>query len=451
MSLGKTLRWVLFGMLGASTAWAQSLTFSQAQARLIEVSDAISASQALVESRHELAQATRSLHGPEVSLDVKHMRFAKTVDLETIEPYQPLFPQFHLPDEFKIVDWRTRPIVTATLPLYTGGKVTAAKSAADAQLVEAQAQLRSTQQSEVVQLVQAYFGQLLAQQALLVREDVRNGLQQHYDRADRLEREGFATQAQKLQAKVALDNAEREYRKAVNDLHGAQAALAGLLRSTQAIIPSTPLFVWTEPLPSAEEFSIAALEKHPGLQQIRSIIEQAQQKVAAEKASYLPQFYLFGQYDFKQADALITDSDWAFGVGMKYTLWSNQNRSRQLSAARNQEQQANFSLQDNATKIAIAVERAWLMAENARQQYQLLASAIASAAENLRLQTLSFQAGQTTSLDVIDARLQLGKVRIERAQAAWEFDLALIQLLDISGQTHLFNQYIEAAEPVVSL
>lgn len=439
---------VMMAFIYTMPVLAKTLSFDEAQQQMLEVSDAISSAQYHIDSQKQQAQATRSLRGPEVSLDVKQMRFSKTVDLEAIEPYQPLFPQFELPDEFKLQDWRTRPIITATVPIYMGGKITAAQAAADAQVQEAEAQLRSTQQSELVQLAQAYFGQQLAEQALAVRTDVRDGLQQHYDRASRLEREGFATQAQKLQAKVALDNAEREQRKAQNDLQGTQVALAGLLRSQEIIQPSTPLFVLEQPLPEASEFSTAALEGHPGLQQIRSLIIQAQQKVAAEKANYLPQFYFFGQYDFKKSDALITDSDWAIGIGMKYSLWSNQNRSRQLSAAKSQQQQANFSLQDNAVKIAIAVERAWLKAENARQQYHLLESALASADENLRLQTLSFQAGRATSLDVIDARLQQGKVRIERAQAAWEFDMALMQLLDISGQTHLFVDYVKQAHKV---
>src|SRR5690554_7914635 len=81
----------------------------------------------------------------------------------------------------------------------------------------------------------------MAEQVLLVRSDVRAGLQQHYQRASRLEEEGFATKAQKLQAKVALDDAEREYRKAQNELQGAQAALSGILHSTEVIKPTTSL------------------------------------------------------------------------------------------------------------------------------------------------------------------------------------------------------------------
>ena len=434
---------------------ALELSFIEAQNRLAEVSDAMAGSQSQLESRQHLAKASKSLSYPEVTLDVRQIRFAKTVyiddkiDLDDIRSFAQLV-NLNIPSKGKVQDWRTRPIVTATLPLWTGGKISAGKAAAQASVDEAQAQLSNTQQQELSQLIQAYFGQQMATHVLSVRTDVRAGLQQHYHRASRLEDEGFATKAQMLQAKVALDEAEREYRKALNDLQGTQAALSGLLHTPQIVTPSSPLFVWLKPLPATEQFINVALEQHPGLLQIKAIQSQAEQKIKAEKAGWYPTVYAFGQYDLKKDDALLTDSDWVVGLGFSYQLFSNQNRNRQIKAARSQADQAAYSLQDNQVKLRIAVERAWLAADSARQQFILLDSALESADENLRLQDLSFQSGQATSLDVIDASLQKGKVRIERAQAAWQFDLALMQLLEVSGQTTQFTHYLNQADKVLT-
>lgn len=442
-------------LFAAMPAWALELSFIEAQNRLAEVSDAMAGSQSQLESRQQLAKASQSLSYPEVTLDVRQIRFAKTVyiddkiDLDDIRSFAQLV-NLNIPSKGKVQDWRTRPIVTATLPLWTGGKISAGKAAAQASVDEAQAQLSNTQQQELSQLIQAYFGQQMATHVLSVRTDVRAGLQQHYHRASRLEDEGFATKAQMLQAKVALDEAEREYRKALNDLQGTQAALSGLLHTPQIVTPSSPLFVWLKPLPATEQFINVALEQHPGLLQIKAIQSQAEQKIKAEKAGWYPTVYAFGQYDLKKDDALLTDSDWVVGLGFSYQLFSNQNRNRQIKAARSQADQAAYSLQDNQVKLRIAVERAWLAADSARQQFILLDSALESADENLRLQDLSFQSGQATSLDVIDASLQKGKVRIERAQAAWQFDLALMQLLEVSGQTTQFTHYLNQADKVLT-
>ena len=98
----------------------------------------------------------------------------------------------------------------------------------------------------------------------------------------------------------------------------------------------------------------------------------------------------------------------------------------------------------------MGVVQAWQSMETARQQYLLLGSSITQAEENLRLQELSFREGQSTSLDVIDARLSLGAARVERAQAAYEYDVDLAKLLEVSGQSGRFGEYIKNADEVVN-
>ena len=457
ISPGRRLRTLL--TLGSLTAFVSlaaqaqplALHFEEAQERLSHVSDALASSRSQVESRRQLAEASRSLSYPDVSIDIRRLHFQKSLELPlgSLEPVAEAF-DISSPLEFGESDWRTRPIVTATMPVWTGGQISAAKAAANAAADEADALLARAGQDETVQLVEAYFGQQLAQQVVAVRLEVRDGLHEHYAHARKLEQEGFATRAQLLQAQVALDNAEREYIKAVNDLRGAEAALAGLLRSEVPIQALSPLFVVQAPLEPVEHFVETAVRQHPGLEQLRAVGEQARQKVLAEQANWKPRVYLFGQYDLKREDALLTESDWAFGVGVSYTLFSNKDRHRQVGAARSQQLQVEHGLRDTAVKLEIGVARAWLAVDSARQQFTLLESALASAEENLRLQSLSFQEGQATSLDVIDARLQLGKTRTDRALAAWEFDLALIQLLDVSGQTNRYSDYLRQADRVLS-
>jgi len=67
----------------------------------------------------------------------------------------------------------------------------------------------------------------------------------------------------------------------------------------------------------------------------------------------------------------------------------------------------------------------------------------------VRLQDLSFREGQATSLDVIDARLGLSRAQIDRSQSAYQFDLALAQLLELSGQAERYAEYLHRADRVI--
>lgn len=426
-----------------------ALSYEQAEQRLAQVSDALAAADANVGGKRDLATATRSLRLPEVALDAREMKFQKSLEVP-LGPLAPTLAPFGVPDPFRIVqrDWRFRPSVTATMPLYTGGRIPAARSAAEAAVRQAEAERDDEAQTQALQLVQAYFGQQLATQALAVRTEVRDGLQRHLSDAEKLERHGMATKAQRLQATVARDQAERDREKTAGDLDTLRATLSRLLRSEVPVEARTPLFVAGAPPGDLADFRKAARESHPQIARLRALVEQAEQGVRVQEAELKPQVFLFAQRDMYRDDALFTDPDWAFGIGLRYTFLSPADRPRQVGAARARVEQADAALREAENRVAIGVTRAWNQLETARRQFALLESSLAQTRENLRLQELSFREGQATSLDVIDARLRLGGASIERAQAAYEYDVALAQLLEICGQMPRYPDYIRRAEKV---
>lgn len=434
----------------AQTSAPPALEWEQARQRLEQVSDALAAADAGVRNKEELQEATRLLRLPEITGEVRRLQFQKTLTLP-LGSLAPVAEAYGIdsPLSFTERDWRTRPVVTAVLPLYTGGLIPAAQRAAGAASEQASAEREAQRQSLTVQLAQAYFGQRLAEQAVVVRRDVRDGLNRHLSDAEKLEREGFATRAQRLQATVARDKAEREYQKTLNDLATLKAALATLLRSGGDVRPLSPLFVQRTPLEPVANFERTAQARQPQIARLRAIVAQAEQGVRVQQAKLKPTIFLFGQYDFRRRDEMLTDPDWAFGIGLKYTFLSPNSRPAQISAARAQQEQAEAGLREAENQVALGVRKAWNELETARQQFVLLDSSIAQADENLRLQELAFREGQATSLDVIDARLGLGGARVERAQAAYQYDIALAQLLEVSGQMDRFEDHRRRADEVI--
>jgi outer membrane protein TolC len=424
-----------------------ALTFDEAQARLVQVSDALAAADAHLRGKQDLSDAARHLRLPEISLEARYLEFQKTLDLP-LGSLAPVAEAFGIdsPLRFQERDRRLRPVMTAVLPLYTGGQIPAAQAAAAAAVRGAEAERAQQAQALVSRLVEVYFGLRLAEQALDVRRDVLDGLERHLAQAIALEREGFATRAQVLQATVARDASARAYGKASHDRDAAAAALALMLRSEGPVAPATPLFVIGTPLGTQQGFTRAALDRHPQLAQLRAQDAQAGEGVRVQQAALKPQVFLFGQYDLYRRDALLTDSDWAYGVGLRYTLLSGSDRRRKVGAARAQQDQAQAALREAQNRIEIGVAQAWHALETARQQYLLLDSSIEHAREHLRLQELSFREGQSTSLDVIDARLGLGGALVERAQAAYEYAVSLARLLELSGQSARFDDYVRKAD-----
>ncbi|MGB3320662.1 MAG: TolC family protein [Sphingopyxis granuli] len=426
------------------------LDYRAAQQRLFERSDAIAASEANVRGKEAQAGATSTLGRPELDFEAQLLDYQKTLYLP-LGSLAPLAQPFGIEDpmRFRRRETAVRPIATATVPFYSGGQIAGVKAGARAQLDQARAERRGSVDRALLQLAQAYYGQQLAERALGVRRDVLAGLDRHVADAVKLEREQFISRAQRLQAEVARDDAAREFEKAVADLETANVALAGLLRAPQGVRPTTPLFVLSQRLEPMETYRTAALDAHPELDRLRAMEAQAEAGIAIEKSKQRPTIYGFGQYNFDRRDALLTDPDWTVGIGLRYKIASGMGRNQSVEAARQTVLQAHAGLQEARTQIEIGVAKAWNEAEAARRRFLLLDSSLESAAENLRLQSLSYREQQATSLDVIDAELGLGRARIQHAQAAHDYVLALAQLLDVSGQGARLPDYIARADKEV--
>lgn len=427
-----------------------SLDYRAAQARLIEESDAIEAQNANVRSKEAQDGATRTLHRPDVDFEAQLLDYQKTLYLP-LGSLAPVAQSFNIPDPLRFQQERTstRPIVTATLPLYTGGQISATQAGARAQVGQAKAERAIAVEDQLLQLTQAYFGQQLAEKALGVRKDVLAGLERHVANAALLESARFISRAQRLQAEVARDDAAREYEKAVADLATANAVLAGLLRAPGGVRPTSPLVVNSRPLEPLESFKAAALGDHPQLDRLRNMGDQANAGVELQRSKLRPTIYGVGQYNMDRRNSLLTDPDWMVGVGVKYKLVSGTGRRQMVESARQTAAQAEAGLREAQTLIAINIARYWNAAEAARRRILLLDSSITSALENLRLQTLSYRERQATSLDVVDAELGLGKARIERAQAANEYIQALANLFNASGQMDRLPDYLSRADMVI--
>ncbi|PCG14252.1 MAG: TolC family protein [Sphingomonas sp.] len=439
----------------ASPAFTQDvlplpLDYGAAQERLLHRSDAIEASAANIRSKEAQEGATRTLGRPDIDIEAQLLEYQKTLYLP-LGSLAPVAEAFGIPDPLKFRQERTstRPIVTATLPIYAGGQISGTQAGARAQVAQAKADRDIAIDDALVQLVRAYYGQQLAERALGIRRDVLDGLERHVADAVKLEQARFISRAQRLQAEVARDDAARDYAQAISDLATANAALAGILRAPAGVRPISPLGVDSQPLAPLATFKAAALDTHPQLARLRALEDQAEAGVKIQQSKLRPTIYGFGQYNFDRRNSLLTDPDWSIGVGLKYKLISGAGRQQQVEAARATVEQADAGLREARTQLDIGVTKAWNDVEAARKRFLLLDSALVSADENVRLQTLSYREQQATSLDVVDAQLGRGRARIQRAQAANDYVQALARLLSMSGQVDRMPEYLSRADKVI--
>lgn len=339
--------------------------------------------------------------------------------------------------------------VRLTWPLFTGGKVAAARDAARAGEAGAVAERRGVEEALSAELVRRYFGVRLAARALSVRGQVVEALGEHVRNARRLEEEGLLSRAERLHAEVALSDAERERKAADHDLALAREALANVLslpaEAADGLATTTPLFV-APGLPGLAELRAAAVASNPALARLSAASSLAAAGLAGEKARWYPDVAVFGFRELHERGLTLLDPVWAAGLTARWTLFDGLGREKGIVAARERTGRVEELTKRARRDLETLVEKRYREATKALEQVEAFGAALDLGRESLRVRTRAFEEGVATSLDVVDARLSLARIELGRLAAARDFDVALAELLEAAGQSARFEEIRVRAE-----
>ena len=451
------LPWVMALWLATPVAAQQTpLSFRDALAVVRQYNQQLRAAEAQVDRSRAARAAERGLYFPSVSASglYAHMNDRLFVDLNGLRPLlSSLNPAVPIPP-LQATVLRNDPYkasVTARWTVFAGGGILAANRAAQAGVVAAEQERRGTEQGVTTELVDRYFKRRLAADVLEVRRQALETFTRHLDDAHRLKDAGQIARTDELRAEVAHAEADRELKKAARDVDLASVALRSTLGNEVDAMPSTPLALITG-LEPRTTFSAAGDSGNATIGRLAALREQARQGVRSARAELFPSVNLFGTHElFEGRLNSTTDPKWIVGVGARWELFDGFGRINRLRAARHLEEAVGFEHQRAKDDVATLVQQRYDEYESALEQYQSLETTVALAQESLRSERKAYEAAVGTSLDVIDAELSLSRAQVDRLTALYDLDLALARLLEASGQSDRFLEYLDRATPAEEL
>ena len=327
-----------------------------------------------------------------------------------------------------------------TVPLWMGGKINAANRAARINEQTARSQGIQQRNALVSELVERYYGLALAQQVVVVRQQVVDGVRKHLEDAAALEAQGMISRSEKLYVEFKMSEAERDLQNAQSQVETIAAALNSTIGRTDDYLPVTAMFI-LERIEPLDHFRTLAAERNPLLDQVDQKRRLAYEGVRAQRSSFLPQVVAMGGGSFYNYQVAGFVPRWAVGVGVNIKLFDGLNREYQYSAARQTVRRVG-ELQNKASQdISVLVEKLYNQMINYRNQITSIDASLSFAEEYLRMKEAAFREGMSSSSDLIDAELNLAGVRTERLQAAYNFDLVLAQLLEAAGISDEYPSY----------
>ena len=443
----------------AATSGTAPLGFAEARTLLHERADIMQVDRAEIARAESEAEAAKSLSGPKVEIDVKQVWGTKTVDMgldtgisSKVGPALGQLGQIpgidpslanglggalkgmdHLHVHFKQDISGPRAALTASLPIYTGGLITAQQQVLNHKVSETRADRDMRENSLDAELAARYWGVQLARSVEKLHENVLKDQNEEVRRAKQFEKRGLISKVERLAVEVSRDHARRTLVNAGADVEVAETELMKALREPTLPDLSSPLFVLTGDLGTLSEWQERARIQSPILQKMNALRAQAGEGVRAAEASFKPKIYAFGTKNLIKHYLTLPEPDWMAGVGVTFTLWDNHDRFDKLNAAHSVVTKADAARSEAANEISTQVEVAFLRVMQAREDYELTGSTVELARENLKLREASFAEGLSTATDVDTARTKLTGAELARRTAAYKFVVSWAMLHATAG------------------
>lgn len=319
--------------------------------------------------------------------------------------------------------------------IYTGGAVEAEIGEAAAGYASAQNGVAATRADVINETTSKYFALLAAQrratiadQAVVVARDFEKLAEQQFNA-------GTAARADVLREQVTLANAQVQAVQADNDAALANADLANTLNIdlNSKIQPTENL---NAPVPSftLDEILGDARSKRPELASSAEAVTIASDAVKAARAGTLPTLALQVQNasltpnfeNIKQPQLSET-------LSITWKLFDGGMTHGEVAQAQAEVDKAQINLKQLQNGVDLEARQAYLNYVASQAQLAAARSAQSSAAEDLRVTRIRFQAGVGTSLELSDALLADTQAKTQYVTAQAQVQSALVTLKRAAG------------------
>jgi outer membrane protein TolC len=324
--------------------------------------------------------------------------------------------------------------ISANMTVFDGFARLADHRIANADLVAADASFVNSRYQTILQVKQAFFNALAAEELVRISDTRIERAQEQLNISIEKLNAGTATRSDTLRSHVEVANAELQRLQAETQLAAAEADLARMVGMDGAVsaASSEDLLVITDIDTTALRAEVFA--HSPQIQESDAAERSAEAQFSATTAQYLPRATASYSRSWSASEWLDFNPSWSARLSFSWTLFNG------------------FTREMNRTRSAMTLESARAQAEDIRRQVntqltQYLASLAAAqtsleiaeasraaSEEDLRVQRERYRLGAATIVDVLASQVNLDQAEVDIVQARFDYLVAKAQIEALVGR-----------------
>lgn len=325
--------------------------------------------------------------------------------------------------------------LSASLPLYTGGRIQGSIKQAKARYLSSKEGLQIAYNDMRYMVANAYYTMLHADNSQkLSRESVAR-LQDHLKNVQAQYDVGVVAKVDLLRSQVELSDAEQKLIQAENAYQVAEANLnriVGLPMDTELKLDSILNYTaYDNDMAYCLDY---AANHRPELEQAKQGVEAAKGALRMAISGHMPQVAASATQNWNHKNWPGDENgNWAVGVTVNMNIFDSGVTTSKIHGAEADLAKAHEKYRDTVDAVNLDVRTVYLNLREAEKRISSTGLAVETAQEDYRIAKLRYENGVGTNTDVLDAQVALTNAQNNYSKALYDYNTSKIALENAIG------------------
>jgi outer membrane protein len=344
--------------------------------------------------------------------------------------------------------------VQASQNIYTGGRITGQKDAAEARKRSADIDLTSAQAQLVLNVTQSYYDALLSDRLVAIQSDAVSQAEEVYKNVQLAYKVGEKAEFEALRAKVSRDNQIPLLLQRQNDRAQAYYRLKQLLNLSLDDSLSLASAI-TDSLARFESVGDTSQEARASVRQAAENVSASDAQIRVAESQRMPQVSVSTRYSpvAYPSDVIPKysdfNTDWTVSLNVSVPIYTGGAISGSVDVAEAGVDEARARLEQAREAAAMDSRMAFKDLDAARANLQSTSSTVSEAERAYEIARVRYQQGISTQVELDDVRLQEEQARANNARALRNYLIARAKMSlikDLPVSAALASQPSSAAQ-----
>ena len=341
--------------------------------------------------------------------------------------------------------------LTASMPIFTGGKLNGTIKQAKAGYLISEQGLQKAYNDMRSTVTNGYFDMLQADNMQKLGRESVDRLADHLKNVEAQYEVGVVAKVDVLRSQVELANAKQSLIKAENAYQIAEANLnkiVGLPMDTQLKLDN--ILVYT-PYDNDMQYCLDYAAKHrPELEQAKQQVEAAKGALRVAISGHMPQVAATASQSWKDSNWPGDENgNWGVGVTVSMNIFDSGVTVSRIHGAEADLAKAHETYRDTVDAVNLDVRSNYLNLREAEKRIDTTKLAVSQAEEDYRIAQLRYMNGVGTNADVLDAQVALTDAKTNYLQAMYDYNTCKTNLETAIGVPMQFPTKV-VVEPKVA-